>query len=152
MSKYSGLIFGKKEKDQEYKGRPAVYGIFVDQDMKIAAVKNPFGFFLPGGGIEEGEAHEQCLKRECIEELGWKIKVGEYMGESGCYYYSPKYEEYHLGIGYFYFAEKIEKIREPIEKDHILQWMDFKEVEEQFFHEHQIWAVKKGIEIKKANT
>jgi len=34
-------------------------------------------YLLPGGGQQDGETLVQALERECFEELGAKIKVGE---------------------------------------------------------------------------
>lgn len=30
---------------------------------------------IPGGGVEQSESHEHAIKRECLEELGIKIRV-----------------------------------------------------------------------------
>lgn len=32
-------------------------------------------YVFPGGGIEEGETKEACIKRECKEELGIDIEI-----------------------------------------------------------------------------
>ncbi len=32
------------------------------------------GYGLPGGGVEEGESIEEALQRECLEEIGLKLK------------------------------------------------------------------------------
>ncbi len=58
-----------------------VRAIIVDQDrilfMKLTH-KNSTLWFLPGGGVEEGETHEIALIRECKEELGVDVCVKEY--------------------------------------------------------------------------
>ena len=35
----------------------------------------------PGGGVDEGETFEEAVVRECDEELGCVVEVGEYLGE-----------------------------------------------------------------------
>ncbi|MCR5490911.1 MAG: NUDIX hydrolase [Bacilli bacterium] len=35
----------------------------------------------PGGGVDEGETFEEALIRECDEELGAVVEVGEFIGE-----------------------------------------------------------------------
>src|SRR5258708_1131798 len=49
------------------------------QDGKVMMVrddKNETGFILPGGKIEDGESDQQCIVRECREELSVKVDRG----------------------------------------------------------------------------
>ena len=61
-------------------------------DDKLLAIKKEdiegYYFVLPGGGQEHGENLHQTLKRECIEEIGEDIEIGdlifirEYIGKN----------------------------------------------------------------------
>jgi len=57
--------------------RSARVTLLIDFDEKIVVVMDTSnGFwFLPGGGVEQGESIEATAKREAKEELGLKIEV-----------------------------------------------------------------------------
>lgn len=50
-------------------------------------------------------------------------------------------------IGYFYFAQVIDIISNPIEKDHELVWLDIKTCYDHMYLEHQGWAVYQAFMI-----
>ncbi len=62
------------------------------QDDKLLAIKKEdedgYYFILPGGGQEHGENLHETLKRECIEEIGEEVEIGdmifirEYIGKN----------------------------------------------------------------------
>ena len=37
-------------------------------------------FILPGGDLEHGEHAKECLQRECLEELGVNVQLGDPVG------------------------------------------------------------------------
>jgi len=54
-----------------------VYGLFIHEDRILVTDEFRMGQFLtkfPGGGMNLGEGTIDCLKRECMEELGQEIK------------------------------------------------------------------------------
>lgn len=142
------IIFGEKMEGLSYKLRKGVYAvIFNSSNDKIAVVRTADGkYFLLGGGVENNESHQDCLTREIIEEAGYEVIIGTYIGTSMRYFLSAKNEPM-ISDGYFYLAQLREKVQEPIEDDHFLEWVNVKEVEELLFHEHQVWAVKEGVKM-----
>jgi mutator protein MutT len=84
-----------------------VTAAIIVKDHKVFAARRKVGAHLagfwefPGGKLEAGETHEQCLARELHEEFQIVTRVGAYVGES-IYDYSSKvvrlmaYEVEHL--------------------------------------------------------
>ena len=70
--------FGEKKANTDYVSRYGVYAVIPDAEQKqIVLVQAPNGaWFLPGGEIEAGENHQEALKRELIEELGFTAEIG----------------------------------------------------------------------------
>jgi 8-oxo-dGTP diphosphatase len=140
------VIFGKKMNGLEYEIRKGVYAvIFNSPKDKIVTVQTSRGhYFLPGGGIENNERPEDCLRRELLEETGYGVSIGPFIGEAMRYFLSTKNEPI-LSDGYFYLAQLSEKIQEPKEDDHFLKWVSVVNIEELLLHEHHSWAVKEGL-------
>jgi len=59
--------------------RVAVRVIVSDKDGNIALCGTRYKL-LPGGGVDEGETHEQAAIRECIEEVGCNVNIEKYLG------------------------------------------------------------------------
>jgi 8-oxo-dGTP diphosphatase len=72
--------FGSKIEGINYVDRPGAYAVIENHDQRIAVIETSYGFFLPGGGIEPGETEIEALKREVLEEIGFRISVGEVIG------------------------------------------------------------------------
>lgn len=139
--------FGEKLENTEYFQRKAVYGVVISSEGKIATIETPGGYFLPGGGIENNESHENCLKREFLEETGYEIIFGNYIGRSSLYHIS-KNSKYMHGIGFFYFVDLYYKKNNGIEEDHKLIWLEPTECINGLFFKHQSWATAKAMSIK----
>ncbi|WP_257009673.1 NUDIX hydrolase [Evansella halocellulosilytica] len=141
------ITFGKKEEGKEYTLRPAVYCLMFNKRRKKVAIiqTSDEEYFLPGGGIENNETHEECLKREAIEEMGIDIEKGDFIGCARRYFYSTNELKYYLSEGYFYLCNMGKQIGKPLEEDHFLKWIELSEAIENLFHEHQSWAVNEAL-------
>lgn len=62
-------VFGTKE-NINYIDRVGVYLVPM-KEGKIGVVKTSKGYFLLGGGLGDDESYEECIKRECLEEVGY---------------------------------------------------------------------------------
>ena len=72
---------------------------------------------LPAGGIEEGEAPEECAKRESIEEIG--MKIGKLSPLFQCFL-APGYSSEMM---YGYLAEDLEDVGAQPEPDENLEFV-----------------------------
>ena len=141
------MTFGVKENRIEYRKRPAVYGlIFTEHKEKIAIIQTSDGkCFLPGGGVEGEETHEECMKREALEEMGRTIEMGPFIGKAQRYFYSDLENVHYLNEASFYICEAGPQICEPAEEDHSLVWLDPASSADYLYHDHQAWAVDEAL-------
>jgi 8-oxo-dGTP diphosphatase len=74
------LQFGEAEPGQDYRDRPAAFGV-LERDGKLAVVRitregeAPY-FDLPGGALDPGEDEADAMVREFGEETGLKVRAG----------------------------------------------------------------------------
>lgn len=133
-------VFGEKIENVSYRRREGAYLIIIE-NQKAAAVKIPKGYFLLGGGLEDGESHEECIKRECLEEIGFDVQIDGYICSGETYCIHSKLGYFHP-VQYYYYGKLLKKTAEPVEKDHVLVWIPLEEIEEKFFSRQQAWAVR----------
>lgn len=138
--------FGEKIQDINYIDRVGAYGVILNEENKVAVVKTKKGYFLLGGRVENEETHEECIKRECSEEVGMDVVVKNFICKGGKYDYIDSIG-YFYGIGYFYFAEFIDIASKPKEKGHELLWVHIQDCCKYIHLEHQQWAVHQAINI-----
>lgn len=140
------ITFGEIKSGISYTWRPGVYGIILIEENLVALIETDDGkCFLPGGGMEESESHEECLIREGKEEMGKLLELGEWIGKAQQYFYSKKDSTYYQVQGDFYFAKIAGDTGEPAEADHHLKWLDTREAVSKLCHEHQRWALQKAL-------
>lgn len=110
-------VFGEKA-PVPYYDRKGAYLIPVKDD-KIAVVKMPKGLFFLGGGLENGETDKACIRRECLEEAGVEVTIGEKICSAETFTTHPRLGPFHP-IQTYYAGEIIKQVQLPLEKDHTL--------------------------------
>jgi 8-oxo-dGTP diphosphatase len=143
MTKYKA--FGERLEGINYVERTGVYGVTFNDVGNIAVVKIPIGYFLPGGGIEQNETHQQCVEREFLEEIGYTITLEKFICKASYYHFSRHLKYYMHVIGYFYNVKLVSKVNNGIEEDHQLTWMEPERCIKELELEHQSWAVSQAI-------
>lgn len=134
-------VFGKREKNKIYIDREGVY-IIAEKDGYVATVKTPRGYFLPGGGIEKNESHLDCIKRECLEEIGYDVAIEDYLCTAEIFTVHDRLGYFHP-IQHYYCGKLVSKVTEPIETTHSFEWLTLSEAAEKMYVQAQKWAVKK---------
>ena len=140
--------FGTREKGIVYTPRPGAYGICFKRESEqvlVALVDTNFGFFLPGGGIEEGENHRTCLEREFIEETGYSIEIGAFIGSSSQSGFTPRSKKYISLEGNFYLVELKTHIGGQVEEDHQLVWIEVQKAIDIIHLDYQSYAISEGL-------
>lgn len=132
-------IFGEKRND-EYVDRKGAY-IIPFKGNKVGVVKTYRGYFLLGGGIEDGETDEMCIVRECLEEIGYDVEIKKFVCSAETYGSHLDIEYFHP-IQTYYLGEVLEQKQAPIEKDHEFVWIEYDELIGKIRWEMQGWAIE----------
>ena len=137
--------FGAREPGRDYPDRPAAFAI-VERDGRIALVRVRFDAGggrtdLPGGGIDPGETAEQAAARECGEEAGLAVEIGEPVTRAD-HYFVNEHGEAKNTRGRFFAARVVRPAPElKIEADHTLEWVDPYAALLRLDRESHVWAV-----------
>lgn len=137
-------IFGIKE-NENYIDRAGAYLIPVTKG-KVGVVKTAKGYFLLGGGLDGGESHEECIKRECLEEIGYTVSVGNEICSAEMYCEHPTIGYFHP-IQTYYVGELMKQVNVAVEDDHEFVWMDYDDAVDNMYLEMQSWALKQWEKI-----
>ena len=137
-------VFGIKE-DVEYLDREGVY-LIPCRNSQVGVVQTPKGYFFLGGGLENGESHLDCIERECIEEVGCYPCVQGRLCSAEAYIKHPTIGYFHP-IQTYYFGTLLDRDYIPMEKDHVLCWIEYEQLRGNMFVEMQNWALEQSFEF-----
>ncbi len=110
--------------------RETCFGI-CEKEGKILLTKkmNKNEISLVGGGVENGETHEQCLKREFAEEVGYLINSIAELCDVDCYWLAAgKYPM--RSLAHFYIVNVDDENFTPTEEGHKPMWVEKQEVKD----------------------
>ena len=143
-SSMANPTFGEKKENVTYHPRYGVYAVIPDPEKKqIVLVQAPNGaWFLPGGEIEEGEDHQEALKRELIEELGFTAEIGNYFGQADEYFYSRHRDTYYYNPAYLYEAISFQEVQKPLEDFNHITWFPIDEAIEKLKRGSHKWGIE----------
>lgn len=134
-------VFGTKEQ-VEYTDREGAYLIPFRGNL-VGVIQTSKGYFLLGGGVEEGESHVACIERECLEEAGYRVLVKDKVCSAEAYTTHPTIPYFHP-MQTYYCGEILEKVGEPTEEDHALCWVEYDKLKGQLYVEMQNWALEQA--------
>jgi len=137
----------KKESGKNYLERAGAYGFIINKDGLLATVQTKTGYFLPGGGIEAGESEEECLKRECLEEIGMEISIKSKFAIGTYHFHSTTADRDMTSVGHFFDCAMESMTDSQSEPGHRLAWLAPSDATKSLYLENQNEAVK--IYLKK---
>jgi 8-oxo-dGTP diphosphatase len=129
-----------------YRVRHGAYGIALKgSEVLIETAK--FGLFLPGGGVEAGESHEEALRREFIEETGYELAAHEFIGSSRQFSEVVDRGLFYERVGHFFIVELGAK-GEPSYADgheYPVSWMPIDSVRGALHLPFQEWGLAEAL-------
>ncbi len=82
--------------------RPSVYAVIINKRNEVLLLPQWDGYDFPGGGQDIHETHEEALKRECHEETGLDIAIGDLIHfDEGFFFHPVREKGYHTLLFYY---------------------------------------------------
>lgn len=122
------ITIGKKF-EEKYSFRETCFGI-VKFNNKLLVVNKNGQYSLVGGGIENGETFEQCLKREFIEESGYSISNFKELVTIDCYWLAANKYPMLSRANIFVIEVDLSTKKAPLENDCYPEWIDIVDAKE----------------------
>jgi 8-oxo-dGTP diphosphatase len=136
--------FGTIDPAATYVLRLGGYAVVVRSSGQVALVSTKGGYYLPGGGQEEGESAEAAAVREALEECGARIRLIHRIGIADELVFAADERTHFRKRCTFFRAELLTEEISGGESDHTLLWISAKQAVSLLRHESQRWAVTEG--------
>lgn len=136
-------VFGTKE-ETVYLDREGAY-LIPTKGTLVGVVRTPKGYFLLGGGLENGESHISCILREVLEETGYTAQVDRQICSAESYGLHPTLGYFHP-IQTYYAGHLLEQVSTPVESDHTFHWVEYARLKGNLFVKMQNWALEQLME------
>lgn len=133
-------VFGKRIKGIPFIKRPSAYALVRNAQGELATARTKRGWFLPGGGIDEGETPEEAAVRETAEECGLIIQPIRLVGKALEIVHVPK-RRACVGKDSLFFEADLAGTTERTETDHELAWLTIDRARELLTDQSHCWAV-----------
>lgn len=132
-------IFGENYFGEWNDTRAACRAIMIKDGKLLLSYEAKTGqYMIPGGGLENGEAEEECCVREVEEETGYIVKP------SDCFLEIDEYYENFKWISRYFICEVTGEGRQALTQREMdvgmePRWLPFAEIKE-IFRKHQSYA------------
>lgn len=120
----------------EFVERPAAYAVIKDSSNRVMAVRASKGFFLPGGGAEQGESALENLRREALEETGHGLASAAHR-TTAVQHYAVGDVHYRM-TAEFFTASLGERLSEA--QEYPVHWID--PADDGWYHACHAWAAR----------
>lgn len=97
--------------------------------------------------MDSGESDLQCIERECLEEAGYEVEIVREVGSAETYMVHPTIGYFHP-IQKYYLGKLCNKVKEPVEPDHIFKYVRFEDVRGKMYLEMQSWAIEQAWSMR----
>ena len=116
------IVLGEKF-NTKFDFRETCFGI-VKNGNKMLFVKKKGQYSLVGGGIEQGEKFEDCLKREFLEEAGMTITNIKPLVCVDCFWLAAGKYPMESKANIFEVEVDLLNQNQPTEENHTPEWID----------------------------
>src|ERR1700694_944002 len=90
-----------------------VYGIYINEQRQVLVsderIRGHHYTKFPGGGLEYGEGTRDCLKREFLEEMSWRVEAGAHLYTTDFFQVSAFHPDHQI-ISIYYFVHPLEPL------------------------------------------